>query len=840
MGKDDLPIEDLPQDFIREILTALSGSPTITSLLSGAIQKGVEGAMGPVFSTTAGGNPLFPGTFFTDQNVGTTMLQEIQRRDMMDMMQQQDNLATVFRAQQASLLSQVGGASAAEGDVRAGRLTATTFLSNALFNQAFQPGRFFEGLEQGVRNAGFISPVIGGEAAEARNTQLQAAAAALTSGFFSDPAGFGGLSGEGVGRVVSEGFRTGLFNEFGFSTAEATRVNAAAKGLKPGENLADLSDLSDIKDKIQGFQQKAQEASQAIASFGQIFRGNVIQVLDQANQVFGGDVIQTLGASGAESVFNRLAAVGQVGQFTPQQLGGVAFEANAMFRQLGQDAFGAPAAATEALLGITAARTAIDNPFAFVNEGRFQRSFLQNTVAAQSSGLSQALGGAYALLRQQGFTEEDAIARVQGIQGGGPGGLSARDIAGALGGMDDDLQGLTGVDVLAAGNFADARRFRIRGLGTAQAVQANNTLIQTARRGVLQNLGLGGLDFGEGPLTLRRVEETLARSGLAPGQQARALGAFRDVLTQQAEFFGFGNADELDLSLEASANQEALGIFRNAIDAIDETNQVFAGTGALRGIGGLLEAIKKGGADTTITKALQGFFGGGEIGDIQIAGQNLQKALGDDPNNKILGGTLIEAITSGTVGGKRITGAQRKEAIALFNRAREGAGEGLLGDINTFLREANPDISDQADILKAARDITGDSDLTAVNQISQETLQQARQKVGLDRLQTQARTDQTKNIAARISELTPEMSFEEAKAQAFEEAGIKKGDAAMSEFNLNFNEQVPGFGKPAGMGGILNILEDIRNFLRPDKTDGGAPNPPKPGEEPPPEERGGG
>jgi hypothetical protein len=395
---------------------------------------------------------------------------------------------------------------------------------------------------------------------------------------------------------------------------------------------------------------------------------------------------------------------------------------------------------------------------------------------------------------------------------------------------------VTGFDVLGAGSLLDAERFRISGEGTMQAMQSNMATIQNVRHTMLQQAAGGQVAgeimkrIGTDPITQSRIEAAIQNMDMDPVTRsitrARIIGTLAPALAMQAEHFGYANAHAMDLGLEAISNSEALRGMGEAVGGYGASMEIFQETGALRGIGGLLAALKK--DDPTVNKALRGFFGAANLrADAAIlqvteSGQRIGTAVGGRPDMKMAADFLVEAVTLGTVGGRAISKEQQDKARMLYQSA---SGKGVTDDkiredLQAFAIDVNADPAREADVLALARKLSGaGSEEKMLGEINEDIQKTARDRVTLEEFKKRGDADMRGTAESVLKMMEGGVTEKAAIKSTF--ASRTEGERQTFERSLGrFREEIPGYGAAGTMEAILDVLRDIFVAIKQDPSEG--------------------
>jgi hypothetical protein len=834
MSDDFTNRDDTASDDAQRLLEVFT-SPTVSEFLRGTL----DSFFPRFFQGTAAGVPYGSNALFSQQDVGRNLIDHFNQQSVNDAMQKSEDVVNKARFAQAMAFQRMFSDESVSDDRVTEKannpFSPLNLMSNFVFAQT-QPLQLQAGLEHSMKLMGAGSGIGLSDAAMARDIdQRTAALGAMSKTITADVMGmvrndkgelvpggaaagigfYGGLRGGDIGRVMAEMSRRGGLNQF-LTTNGATSTEA------------------DIEARAAELRQTARKASQAVASFRQIFRGSVTDVLDQVNSLIGADIMQTLGPQAAQEMGLRMGAAGGAAGFRPAQMAALGGMSMQFSRAMGLDHFGSMSNATESAFLIRAAATpglGISNPMAFVNEPRFRQTVVQRVTGAEQSQLARSISGAFALLRRSGLSEEDATARVSNLGGGI---LTPQGIASQLG-IDVNAQ-----DIISAGFLTEAEQFRAKGGATRAALGSNLEVVQGARRAQLDLMfrGFGDINGQDvirradrmgGGLTLRNIETAMNQMGVDGVTSGRALGMAGQLFERNARSLGFQNRFALDALLTAQEAEDRMDQLRARTDLQVDAQLTFGDKGVSRGFLGLRQLAGLAGktnikTDVMLRGAFRAF-----AGNTDISAQELTKFItgsedlftsirGMDTDAQARAGagvqTILEALQTNTLNGESLTSEQVTEMReALMSGDPNRVAE--FGDANSEAFRNNL-VEIEANRLMGNVTAKGELDqkkFKSIDSIDKKTRNRARDIVAFNRAMLEGGdSDFTRKLDTLVEARRKGTDLDVAINQMFDE-----GDALGVH---DFTNKVKGIQKDfssaqAGLGaeGIGEELMDILNKI---------------------------
>ena len=573
----------------RQIFADLIADPTMFGFLERPIMSALQKVHTTFAGLPGGARMGFPGgSVFGPQDVGLNFADAMGQQSVLASSNPAQQALAKAQQNQAASFHQMLGMNPAEAAAAAKRPGFTNLLSSYVF-EAMQPQGLLAGIQESSRYMG-VGPVSFLTNPSLRAAQLGInegaglAAGSLADAFRTRPQDFGGLRGTDVGRIRAEQSRTGAFNAIDPSMGLDQRASEMTR--------------------------MTQEASRAVSSFRQLFKGSVTDVLDQVNSLLGTDVLQTFGGQG-QAMFNRAAATGAIAGFRPEQIVALTAGSRQLSVSNGMDPWGALSSATYSAQILGANRRGNPTGSKFVSEPRLRQTVLAAVTGAQESGISRDISGGYAMVKASGNGQEAAFLAAAGSAS------SSAEVAGLV--QQFGGGSVSSFDLRNASFTPAAEEARLGGVGTTGALNARLGHISGTRQAivnrVLANEGLGSISI-TGPLTTSNIGTALAGANMGTSQFAAVHGEIIRRFQQQAGGLpGSPNAFEVDALLGSVQNRGVMDLLQGQISGRVGLQDMFKNQGKLSGLLNLRSVAEA--------------FGKGEKADY---GKFIAVLTGQDPN----------------------------------------------------------------------------------------------------------------------------------------------------------------------------------------------------------------
>jgi hypothetical protein len=551
-------------ELIQKLISALTGSPGISNLLSMFTNMAVGGQFQNQanFFEAASMNIGASGVFGARDPAGQ-MLSTMHQNQMAASMKGVSDVVDDARREFAAAAHRRFFPGTSEADIeRYSRddLNITTALSNRMFNFQNQTDALQAGMQSGLRRmgSGFNAFLVAGDedlynSITREQTRVNRMAEFVAGDFVNNRGQFGGLAGRDVGMVFDELARTGRLGD-----------------LPVGDTRADSPELINL----------VRETSKTVSELGNLVKGNAIQRMGTLDAISGMNFAASFGVEGSKDMVFDAVATQSVSGFSPDQFMALAAASAQTSRHFGADSFGALSQARD-LSGLLSVHRQLP-PSRFVNEQRLRETMIQRVAGAHEGRTAKMISGAAALIQMEGGDVEAFEQAINESEGR----LTADQILEMSG-----LEGITSGDLMAASVMDEAKEFRHRGRATMRALRSNMDTLEENRRHVANQIAGEELTI-RGPVTKENVKRAIMAAENIENPH-RVIAQVEAAFERQAKAVNMESGSAVDDAIRMTHDDTRLAEIRKKSEAVAGMRKFVSDSDLMTsGIDDLMEYIK--------------------------------------------------------------------------------------------------------------------------------------------------------------------------------------------------------------------------------------------------------